>query len=134
MTCKEFYDGKSTKSISSHKGAGTTLWVYTGTGDPTQDPFSETGFIRLAKIKSLEPGEITAASEDDSYLDDPDGDWENTTQGEKSSGETSITLAWLPGEEGQKIWLSGLMKACRAFTKFRTRMARWIYLKAGLAP
>lgn len=88
--------------LAPTKGAGTTLWVYTGTGDSTQDPFSETGFIRLAKIKSLEPGEITAASEDDSYLDDPDGDWENTTQGEKSSGETSITLAWLPGEEGQK--------------------------------
>lgn len=92
------------------KGAGTTLWVYTGTDDPTKDPFSETGFTRLAKIKTLEPGAITAASEDDSYLDDPDGDWENTSQGEKSSGETSATLAWLPGEEGQKDlvkWFDG---------------------------
>ncbi|MTC29172.1 phage tail protein [Providencia alcalifaciens] len=84
------------------KGAGTTLWIYTGDEEQITDPLSETGFTRLGKVKELQPGEITAASEDDSYLDDPNGDWENTTQGEKSSGEASITLAWKPGEEGQK--------------------------------
>lgn len=84
------------------KGAGTTLWIYTGAEETITDPLSETGFTRLAKIKSLEPGAITAASEDDSYLDDSNGDWENTSQGEKSSGEASATLAWLPGEAGQQ--------------------------------
>ncbi|MCK9999490.1 phage tail protein [Providencia rettgeri] len=101
------------------KGAGTTLWVYTGTDNPTKDPYLDTGFTRLARIKSLEPGEITAASEDDSYLDDPNGDWENTTQGEKSSGETSVTLAWLPGEEGQKDLVKWFDEGLPRFYKIR---------------
>ncbi|WP_284443718.1 phage tail tube protein, partial [Escherichia coli] len=31
-----------------------------------------------------------------------DDDWTATGQGQKSAGDTSFTLAWKPGEEGQK--------------------------------
>lgn len=84
------------------KGAGTTLWLYTGTGDPYASPLSDTDWTRLAKIKDLTPGEMTAESYDDTYLDDEDADWSSTAQGEKSAGDTSFTLAWKPGEVGQQ--------------------------------
>lgn len=84
------------------KGAGTTLWLYTGVGDPYADPLSDTGWARLAKIKDLTPGEMTAESYDDTYLDDTDADWGSTAQGAKSAGDTSFTLAWKPGESGQQ--------------------------------
>lgn len=54
------------------KGAGTTLWVYNGSGDPYANPLSDNDWSRLAKIKDLTPGELTAESYDDSYLDDED--------------------------------------------------------------
>ncbi|CAM3939350.1 hypothetical protein Xentx_01724 [Xenorhabdus thuongxuanensis] len=88
------------------KGAGTTLWIFSGEGDPLKDPFSDTPWTRLAKIKELQPGEISAESYDDTYLDDEDADWKATAQGEKSAGEASITLAWKPGEQGQKDLLA----------------------------
>lgn len=84
------------------KGAGTTLWIYTGTGNPFANPLSDIDWSRLAKIKDLTPGEMTAESYDDTYLDDEDADWSATAQGEKSAGDTSFTLAWKPGEAGQK--------------------------------
>lgn len=84
------------------KGAGTTFWLYTGTGDPYANPTSDTDWTRTAKIKDLTPGELTAESYDDTYLDDPNADWANTAQGEKSAGEASFTLAWKPGESGQQ--------------------------------
>jgi uncharacterized protein YjdB len=84
------------------KGAGTTLWLYTGKGDPYSNPLSDADWTRLAKIKDLTPGEMTAESYDDTYLDDDDADWSSTGQGEKSAGDTSFTLAWKPGESGQQ--------------------------------
>jgi uncharacterized protein YjdB len=84
------------------KGAGTTLWLYTGSGDPYANPLSDTDWTRLAKIKDLTPGEMTAESYDDTYLDDENADWSSTAQGEKSAGDTSFTLAWKPGESGQQ--------------------------------
>ena len=84
------------------KGAGTTFWVYTGIGDPYANPLSDTDWTRTAKVKELTPGELTAESYDDTYLDDPNADWTNTAQGEKSAGETSFVLAWKPGESGQQ--------------------------------
>lgn len=84
------------------KGAGTTLWIYTGAGDAYANPLSDVDWTRLAKIKDLQPGEITAESYDDTYLDDEDADWAATGQGEKSAGEASFTLAWKPGEAGQQ--------------------------------
>ncbi len=61
---------------------------------------------RLAKVKDLTPGELTAESYDDSYLDDEDADWTATGQGQKSAGDTSFTLAWMPGEQGQQALLA----------------------------
>ena len=62
------------------KGAGTTLWVYKGSGDPYANPLSDVDWSRLAKVKDLTPGELTAESYDDSYLDDEDADWTATGQ------------------------------------------------------
>ncbi|EOX2616341.1 phage tail protein [Escherichia coli] len=84
------------------KGSGTTLWVYTGNGDAWANPLSDDDWTRLAKIKDLTPGEMTAESYDDNYLDDEDADWVSTGQGQKSAGDTSFTLAWKPGEKGQR--------------------------------
>lgn len=88
--------------LAPTKGAGTTLWIYSGTGDPYANPTSDVDWTRLAKIKDLTPGELTAESEEDTYLDDENADWTSTAQGQKSAGETSFTLAWKPGESGQK--------------------------------
>ncbi len=52
------------------KGAGTTLWVYIGTGDAYANPLSDDDWQRLAKVTDLTPGEMTAESYDDNYLDD----------------------------------------------------------------
>ena len=84
------------------KGATTTLWIYSGTGNPFANPVSDTDWTRLAKIKDLQPGELTAESNDDTYLDDADADWTATAQGQKSAGEASFTLAWKPAESGQQ--------------------------------
>ncbi|BBS37853.1 tail protein [Enterobacter cloacae] len=93
--------------LAPTKGAGTTLWVYAGTGDPYANPLSDVDWLRLAKIKDLQPGELTAESEDDTYIDDKNADWTSTMQGQKSAGETNLTLAWMPGDSGQQdlvIW------------------------------
>ncbi|MDM3357599.1 phage tail protein [Citrobacter sp. Cb004] len=84
------------------KGATTTLWIYSGSGNPFANPVSDTDWTRLAKIKDLQPGELTAESNDDTYLDDADADWTATAQGQKSAGEASFTLAWKPAESGQQ--------------------------------
>jgi uncharacterized protein YjdB len=84
------------------KGAGTTLWTYSGIGDAFANPADDTDWTRLAKIKELQPGELTAESYDDTYLDDADADWTDTAQGAKSAGDATITLAWKPGEPGQQ--------------------------------
>jgi uncharacterized protein YjdB len=88
------------------KGAGTNLWLYMGAGDPYANPQSDIDWIRLAKIKELTPGELTAESYDDTYLDDENADWARTGQGQKSAGNGSFTLAWMPGESGQQALVS----------------------------
>ncbi|WP_275452743.1 phage tail tube protein, partial [Escherichia coli] len=52
--------------------------------DPYANPLSDVDWSRLAKVKDLTPGELTAESYDDSYLDDEDADWTATGQGQKS--------------------------------------------------
>ncbi|BDQ92331.1 hypothetical protein PV0197_1909 [Escherichia coli] len=49
------------------KGAGTTLWVYNGKGDAYANPLSDDDWQRLAKVKDLTPGEMTAEPYDDNY-------------------------------------------------------------------
>lgn len=88
--------------LAKTKGAGTTFWMYTGKGDAFANPLADTDWLRLAMVKDLQPGEMTADAEDDTYLDDEDADWKTTTQGQKSAGDTSATLAWRPGDSGQK--------------------------------
>lgn len=84
------------------KGATTTLWIYSGSGNPLANPLSDVDWTRLAKVKDLQPGELTAESNDDTYLDDDNADWTSTSQGQKSAGEASFTLAWKPAESGQQ--------------------------------
>ncbi|EQA5825271.1 phage tail protein [Escherichia coli O156:H5] len=88
--------------LEKTKGAGTTFWIYAGQGDAFANPLSDTDWVRLAMVKDLQPGEMTADAEDDNYLDDENADWKTTTQGQKSVGDTSATLAWRPGDGGQK--------------------------------
>lgn len=103
--------------LEKMKGAGTTFWMYTGKGDAFANPLSDTDWLRLAMVKDLQPGEMTADAEDDDYLDDENADWKTTTQGQKSVGDTSATLAWRPGDSGQKILIqlfdSGEVRAFR---------------------
>lgn len=91
-----------TLTQSPVKGAGTTLWLHSGNQAQAAKPLEDGGWTRLAKVKELQPGEISAESYDDTYLDDADADWKSTAQGEKSAGEANITLAWKPGEQGQQ--------------------------------
>ncbi|VFS15875.1 major tail protein [Salmonella enterica subsp. enterica serovar Typhimurium] len=84
------------------KGANTTFWMYNSEGDPFASPLSDNNWLRLANVKDLQPGELTADAEDNNYLDDENADWKSTTQGQKSAGDTSVTLAWKPGEDVQK--------------------------------
>lgn len=93
---------KAPNPLAKTKGAGTTFWLYTGGGDAFSNPLADDGWLRLAMVKDLQPGEMTADAEDDDYLDDEEADWKTTAQGQKSVGDTTATLAWKPGEAGQK--------------------------------
>ncbi len=90
--------------LAKTKGAGTTFWMYTGKGDAFANPLSDTDWLRLAMVKDLQPGEMTADAEDDTYLDDEDADWKTTTQGQKSVEDTNGTVDVFRG------WLSSLGK------------------------
>ncbi len=115
------------------KGAGTTLWVYNGKGDAYANPLSDDDWQRLAKVKDLTPGEMTAEPYDDNYLDDEDADWTATGQGQKSAGDTSFTLAWKPGEEGQKGLIGWFESGMCGPIKSVSQMARWMCSVAGSA-
>lgn len=83
------------------KGAKTTLWVYTGSG--VGSPVSpEAKWARLGNIRELQPGEMQAENEDNTWLDDPDADWKSTSPGQKSVSQVSVTLGWMPGDAGQQ--------------------------------
>lgn len=109
-----------TKSTTAPmKGAETTLWVYSGTGNALSNPLSDADWLRLAKVKELTPGEMTAESESDDYLDDENADWTNTMQGAKSAGNTSFTLAWMPGDTGQKALVAWFMSGDVRYYKIK---------------
>ncbi len=46
--------------LAPTKGARTTLWIYDGAGDPFANPLSDIDWYRLAQVKDLTPGEMTA--------------------------------------------------------------------------
>lgn len=99
------------KDTTPMKGAGLQFFrlkddkestaIQDGTISVTEIKNTE-NWERIAKIKELSPGEVTAESYEDNYLDDPNAEWKSTSQGAKSAGETSITLAWLPGDTAQQ--------------------------------
>ncbi len=71
-----------TKSTGKDEGCGDdVLDTYTGNGDAFANPLSDTDWL-LRMAKDLQPGEMTADAEDDTYLDDEDADWKTTTQAE----------------------------------------------------
>ncbi len=78
--------------LAKTKGAGTTFWMYTGKGDAFVNPLSDTDWLRLAMVKDLQPGEMTADAEDDTYLDDED----------------AVRRRWpgVRGTAGRKNWFS----------------------------
>ena len=86
------------------KGAGTTFWRLKDATELTApaDYLEDTKWDKLAGVKELRPGEITVEDEEDDHLDDPESDWAKTTPGQKSAGETNLTLVWKPGEPGQQ--------------------------------
>ncbi len=86
------------------KGAGTTFWRLNDGQEilSLADYFDDTKWDKKANVLELQPGEITVEDEEDNYLDDPEADWAKTTPGQKSAGETTATLAWMPGEKGQQ--------------------------------
>lgn len=115
------------------KGAGTTLWLYTGTGNAFANPLSDIDWNRLAKIKELTPGEMTAESYDDTYLDDEDADWNATAQGQNL---LAIPRSPSPGsrvKKGKKTWSHGLLMAQYAITKSNTRTVPSTFSAAGAA-
>ncbi|AKD38152.1 phage tail protein [Pasteurella multocida] len=99
------------KKITPMKGAGTLFYRLKNEKEATvvvsgvlqvNEVKKDANWDRIAKIKELQPGEITAESYEDNYLDDANAEWKGTSQGAKSAGETSITLAWLPGDTAQQ--------------------------------
>lgn len=82
-------------------GEGTTFWLYTGTGRATgRTP--EVQWQRLGMVKDIQPGEMQMESKEDNYLDDQDPEWKQSTPGMKSVADSTITLAWLPGDTGRQ--------------------------------
>ncbi|UTV28999.1 phage tail tube protein [Photobacterium atrarenae] len=86
------------------KGAGTTFCRLNDGVEITSvtDYTDDTPWMKIADIKELQPGEITVEDEADDYLDDPEADWDKTSPGKKSAGETSVTIAWKPGDTAQQ--------------------------------
>ncbi|MBY7981362.1 phage tail protein [Vibrio fluvialis] len=96
----------------SVKGAGSSFWrLKTGTDEATltyADYLEDTKWDKLASLKEITPGEITVEDEDDSYLDDPEATWTKTTPGQKTAGETTVVLAWKPGDPLQQKLVTDL--------------------------
>ena len=103
------------KNTTPTKGAGTMFYrlkddkestVIVNSTIKAADIKKPENWDRIAKIKELSPGEVTADSYEDNYLDDANADWKSTSQGAKSAGETTLTLAWLPGDTAQQALVS----------------------------
>ena len=101
------------------KGAGTTLWLYTGTGNAFANPLSDIDWNRLAKIKELTPGEM------------PTG-----TRRPRGQNLLAIPRSPSPGsrvKKGKKTWSHGLLMAQYAITKSNTRTVPSTFSAAGAA-
>jgi len=91
-------------STTPTRGSGTTFWRLNDGVDITTilDTTADDDWSNIAKIKEIQPGEITAEDIEDNYLDSEHPDWVETSSGQKSAGETQVTLAWLPGDAAQQ--------------------------------
>nr|WP_319556002.1 phage tail tube protein [uncultured Vibrio sp.] len=103
------------------KGAGTTFWRLKDAAEllTTADYLDDTKWDRLGDVREIQPGEITVEDEEDNYLDDPEADWAKTTPGQKSAGETNVTLVWKPGEVGQQQLVKDVVDG--TITEYRSK-------------
>lgn len=103
------------------KGAGTTFWRKKDDQEllTTADYLDDAKWDKIGGIKELQPGEITVEDEEDNYLDDPNADWAKTTPGQKSAGETNLTISWKPGEPGQQQLIDDVDKG--VVTEYRAK-------------
>ncbi|MCL1124237.1 phage tail tube protein [Shewanella surugensis] len=93
----------STETVPT-KGAGTYFSrLKEGSDIGSISDFKEdTEWLTIGKVKDFQPGELTIEDDEDDYLDSPTADWSETSPGQKSGGETQITIAWMPGDDTQK--------------------------------
>ena len=120
--------------------------------------FSEdTLWDQLAKVKDIQPGELTVEDDEDEYLDNPATKYKDSSPGDLDAGETSVTLAWLPGsteqqqllidaEAGTKTWYRakyangavdcwfGYINSLGRTIAVKERMQRTIKIKNCAAP
>ncbi|WP_191115738.1 phage tail tube protein [Vibrio alginolyticus] len=103
------------------KGAGTSFWRKKDNQEllTTADYLDDAKWEKLGGVKEIQPGEVTVEDEEDNYLDDPDADWAKTTPGQKSAGDTTITLVWKPGEQGQQQLSDDVVNG--TVTEYRTK-------------
>ncbi|HHE3654184.1 TPA: phage tail tube protein [Pasteurella multocida] len=112
------------KSTTPTKGAGILLYRLKADKEATtvvkgalqvEEVKKDENWDRIAKVKELQPGELTAESYEDNYLDDANAEWKSTSQGAKSAGEMSITLAWLPGDTAQQAVVEDFEKGKKTY-------------------
>ncbi|MBO0135559.1 phage tail protein [Vibrio sp. Vb2736] len=103
------------------KGAGTSFWRLKDTAEllTSADYLDDTKWDKIGGIREIQPGEITVEDEEDNYLDDPDADWVKTSPGQKSAGETNVTVVWKPGETGQQQLVDDVENG--TITEYRTK-------------
>lgn len=105
---------KVANPLAKTKGAGTTFWLYTGSGDAFKNPLADDDWLRLAGIKDLQPGEMSADAEDDDYLDDENADLPTgkaPRRGRKASVTPRPRWPGNPVRPDRKNWLSCLTPA-----------------------
>jgi len=92
------------------KGAGSSFWRLDDVADiSTISDFQlDDNWTQLAKLRDLQPGEITVDDEEDNYLDAENPEWKDTSPGQKDAGETQVTIDWVPGSAEQQQLLTDL--------------------------
>lgn len=86
------------------KGAGTSFWrLKDGTDiEAEADLAVDDNWLVIAKVKDIQPGELTAEDDEDEYLDEEYSEYKTSSSGQKDAGETQVTIAWMPGATDQK--------------------------------